>query len=292
MQFSVPSPGLLQNIGGEWVGTWALGGVSNAITPTQAGSWIADSLNNPLGWGRAGVSFQQLAPGSPGAKIVFHVVDTIEYGGVGTIGLCTHYPDGSCAIQLETAQYSNPDLVNHEAAHGYFFAEHSPEGSDSIEEPIEELGFVEWPSALDIAQVRAWLGDPPQPEDPPVLEPQRFWFPSDLDTYITDWFIPEGVKARMTATVVDPAPGVIRPVYANTHADMISGDRHVLCRSISTERQGWHATEWQDPQGNGDLFVGMIIELEPGVSIDELNIGHAEVQLSGTGDDEGRGTPN
>src|SRR5215217_9250803 len=119
MQFSAPSPGLLKLIDGAWVGTWSLGDVSSGITPTQAGSWIADSLNDPRGWGRAGVSFQQLAPGSPGAAIVFHIVDAITGPNLrpGVIGLCTHYSDGSCQIRLEAAQYANPDLVNHEVAH-------------------------------------------------------------------------------------------------------------------------------------------------------------------------------
>jgi len=291
MQFSQPSPGLLQNIGGEWIGTWSLGGVSSALTPTQAGSWIADSLNNPLGWGRAGVQFQQLAPGSPDAAIIFHVVDEITGPNLGTgvIGLCSHYRDGSCAIQLESGQYANPDLVNHEAAHGYFFAEHSPEGSDSIMEPLEELGFVEWPSDLDIAQVQAWLGNPPDPAPP---ELQRYFFPGGLETYITNRHIAAGALARMTCTVTDPAAAIIRPVYADTHAHMLSGDRQVLCGGLSTDRQGWHNTEWQEAKGSGDLFIAFVVEAEPGVSMDELNIAHAELQLSGSGDNAGRDIPN
>lgn len=288
MQFSQPSPGLLAVVGAEWVGYWSLGDVTG-ITQGQAASWIADALNDPRGWGRAGVRFQQVA--FPGGAVAIHVVDTIP-GSPGIIGLATHYADGSCRVLLEAGQYANPDLVNHEIAHAFFFAEHSPEGSDSIEEPLEELGTVEWPSDLDISQLIAWLGPAPAPPLPPPPEPERYFFPGNLDTYITNWYIPSGARVRVTCTVRDPAPGIIRPVCADTHAHMLSGERQVLCGGLSTDAAGWHKTEWQDANRSGDLYVAFIVEVEAGVSIDELNIAHAEVQLSGTGDDGTRDIPN
>lgn len=236
--------------------------------------------------------------GVPGAsKVRFVVVETIPYGGADTIGLTQIFPDDQTAlIQLEAAYFGNMDLVNHEAAHAFFTAAHSPEGSLSIMEPIEDPG-EEWPSALDIAQLKSWLDvplnpGPDPPADPVPEEPTTYFFPGDLPIYITHWHIPQGARARMTATVTDPAPAIIRPVYAETHEQMLSGDRHVLCGGIDTDRQGFHATAWQDARGSGDLYVGLIVEAEAGVSMDELNIAHAEVVLSGVGESGGTPIPN
>jgi hypothetical protein len=96
----------------------------------------------------------------------------------------------------------------------------------------------------------------------------------------------------MTTTVIDPAQAIIRPVYADSREAMLSGDRHILSRGIGTEEQGFYATEWQDARGQGDLYVGLVVEAEAGVSMDDLNIGLAEVQLSGTGDEISRSIAN
>lgn len=289
MQFSTPAPGLLTSLGGgNYRGTWNLDGVSG-MTRAEASSWINSALNDALGWGRAGVSFQEV---SSGGSVSFNTVAPPIKTGSNAIGYASHSSVYGAVIVLDETYQGNMDLVNHEAAHAFFYAEHSPEGSDSIEEPIEDPG-EEWPSTSDIAQVRAWLGLPPDPDEggtPP--DPTIYFFPGGLESYITNWEIPAGARARLTATVTDPAPAVIRPVYAASHEAMLSGDRHPLCRGIGTDVGGWHETEWQDARSSGDLYVALIVEAEEGVSMDELNIAHAEVQLSGTGDDSSRSIAN
>src|SRR5215217_2311498 len=127
MQFSAPAPGLLTPSGGGYVGTWQLSHVEG-ISVSQAAGWVNSALNDSRSWTRAGVSAQQVGSGG---SISVWVVNTITGYGADVIGLCEHFSDGSCRIQLEAWQYPNPDLVNHEFIHGFFFADHSPEGSDS-----------------------------------------------------------------------------------------------------------------------------------------------------------------
>lgn len=280
MQFSAPPPGLLTPTGSGYVGTWQLDFVEG-IGAGQAASWVNASLNDSRGWPRAGVTSQQVASGG---SVSVHVVNNLSYGGnPDVIGLTWHYSDGSCKVELEAQQYANADVVVHEFAHAYFYMEHSPEGSDSVCEPVDEPGD-EWPSAIDIAQVRAWLGLAPNPDDGGTPEiPQTFWFPGDLDSYITRWVVPTGARARMTCVVLNPAAALIKPVFSSDYDALIGGDYEVFCRGIGTDTAGFFRTEWQDARGTGDIYVGIVVDAEAGVTLEDLAIGLVEVQISNTG---------
>lgn len=209
------------------------------------------------------------------------------------MGYATHDSAGHAEIVLEAAYVGMADLVNHEAAHAFFYAEHSPNGTDSLLEPIEDPG-TEWPSASDIAQVRAWLGNGPAapPDDVEVAEAETYWFPADLETYITKWNVPAGARARMTATVIDPAPALIKPVFATSHEDLLAGSYERFCRGLGTDEAGDLHTEWQGARGSGDIYVGIVVDVEAGYTLDDLNVGLCEVQISGSGDDSSRSIAN
>ena len=106
------------------------------------------------------------------------------------------------------------DLVTHEALHAFLYANHSPLGSDSVLEPLEDPG-EEWLSDTDIAQIEAWLaGD---------FDGTRVWFPGDLPHYITRWVIPPRTKTRLVCTILEAAPVVIRAVCGTSHATLVGG---------------------------------------------------------------------
>lgn len=280
MQFTVAAPGNLTQDGTTFYGDWTVADSNFGYTKAEVESWVSSALNDPRGIEATGIITRHLSsipPGSPG--LIFQVVETIA-GDAGTIGV-THWNGlQPILIELEAAFFGNMDLVTHEAIHGWLYAEHSPEGTDSIMEPIEDPG-EEWLSPLDIEQIVNWLASAPVD--------QTFWFPSDLDGYITQRTIPADARVRFVATVIDPLEAVIRPVYALQYADIVAGDWAYLTRGIGCHGAGEHETEWQQALISGEFYVGIVVETESAVTIDGLAIGLAEVQLSATG--EGGGSP-
>jgi hypothetical protein len=265
------------------MGYWEVHPNNFGYTQTQVANWVSSALNSDLGWKRAGpIGFQQV----PIGRVVFQVVETIP-GGAWIWGVA-HIDEFPVLVELEAGQFGNMDLVNHEAGHAFFMAGHSPEGSASVMEPFEE-GGDEWPSQTDIAQVRAWLGNPPPPQQPPPPPPPRppadltYWFPSDLKHYITKWPIPEGARTRVSATIIDGSPCVLRPIWAKDHLEMLSGEYSQFGRGPDLERSGFFRTSWQEVPGGatGDTYVGLIIDGATSEDFDRLVISHAEVHIVG-----------
>ena len=167
MEFGQPAPGLLHDEGSSFVGYWDVAPDNFGHTEAEVVAWVNSALNDPQGWGRAGITFERSATATP--RVLFRVVETIS-GDPGIIGFTFNdtFNGDTMDVWLEAGPYfGTADLVTHEAAHAYFFAEHASPGSDSIMEPQDEAGN-EWPSEDDIQSVIDWLGllpDMPTPDD-------------------------------------------------------------------------------------------------------------------------------
>lgn len=283
MQFTVDAPGNLTQDGATFYGDWTVSPGNIGYTPEEVADYVSSALNDARGIEATGIITRQQASiplGSPG--LIFQVVETIE-GDANILGITYWNGSRPYLIQIEAAYFGNPDIVTHEAIHGWLLAMHSPPNTDSIMEPAEDPGD-EWLSALDIEQIVNWLASAPMD--------QTFWFPSDLDSYITQRTIPDGARVRFVATVLDPLEAVIRPVYALAYEDLIAGDWAYLARGIGCHSTGFHETEWQESLVSGEFYIGIVVETESAVTIDGLAIGLAEVQLSATGEGGGSPIPN
>lgn len=268
MQFQTQPPALLHDTESGWVGYWDIATGNAGLTDEQLASWVSASLNDPRGWGRAGITFQRSSTAHP--RVTFRSVQILSGH---TIGLTywSSYDGVQMRVDLEAGQYPFADLVNHESGHAFFMASHSPEGSDSIMEPIDEPSD-EWPSDSDIAQVEAWLGN--------SVEATTFWFPGDLPTYMTYWDIPTTSVARLHMTVLEGAPAIVRPVSAPTHEQMISGDYSPFARALDAYHKGFYWGGWEPPPV-GPQWVGIVVQTENPEDISDLVLGLAEVQIKG-----------
>lgn len=284
MQFLEDAPAYLtvEVQGGQnvWYADWSVSNDNFQYNKSQVEAWVSQALNDPRSFPIVGIEPRHVITGN----VIFRVVQDIGIGNAIGVANWNEFP---VIVDLEAAWYGDMSLVIHEAIHAFFLAHHSPQNSISVMEPMEDspnpMVNDEFLTAMDRAQIRQWKGELAAP-DPEPPEPQKFYFPANLGSYMTEWHIPAGAKARVTATVRDPAPGVIRAVCADSHAAMLAEDRRLLCRSVGTHEQGFHPSGWTDAKDSGSLYVALIVELEAGVSPDQLNISHAEVQLSGTGD--------
>jgi len=275
MQFLSPAPANLTQDGATFYADWSVADTNFGYTKAQVEAWVSSALNNPLGIEATGIVTRQVASGN----VVFQVVQTIP-GPAGTIGVA-HWGESPVRVELEAALYNNMDLVTHEALHAFLFASHSPEGSISILEPIEDPG-EEWLSATDISQIQAWLGAAPAD--------LKYWFPGDLEHYITKWEVPAGSKTRLLATVIDGAPCALKAVYATTHAAMLSGSYTPFGRGLDVSLRGFWHTSWQVVPASGDLYIGLIVDGATPADFQELIVGLAEVQLIAEAE-PGSGTP-
>jgi len=275
VQFVEDAPGLLHPDGsGGYIGYWD--------ADVSISGWVSSALNNPLGWGRVdGLTFMQSSSATP--RVNFHMVGTITGADASAIGIAywSTYNGSVMEVELESAYEGNMDLVNHEAGHAFFWANHSPNGTDSIMEPMEDPG-EEWPSDTDIAQVESWLGNSvdgnPRDDDSANLGQALIWFPGDLPHYITRWPVPAGSEARLTATVLTGTRGTLRSVYAETHAGMIAGEYKRFSPGIDLYHEGFYKGAWREAPA-GEFYVGLLVHVENAADLTDLIVGLAEVQI-------------
>jgi hypothetical protein len=200
--------------------------------------------------------------------VIFQVVETIP-DHPNAIGIA-HWNSVPVTVLLKEAYFGNMDLVTHEALHAFCLASHSPEGSLSILEPLEDPG-EEWLSPGDIAELTAWLtGD---------WSGIAYWFPGDLPYYITKWIVPEGSKARLVCTVINGAPVVMKAVYAATREAMLADDYQPFTIGLDTSSEGFFATEWIEAPA-GEFYVGIVVEGGSPEDFQDFTVGLADVQIA------------
>lgn len=268
MQFLEPAPANLTQDGTTFYADWSVADTNFGYTKAEVESWISTALNNPLGIETTGIITRQVTSGN----VIFQVLETVG-DKPGILGVA-HWNEFPVRVELEAGQFGNPDLVTHEAMHAFLLAEHSPEGTDSILEPIEELGSVEWLSPSDISQIEAWLAGAPAD--------LTYWFPGDLEHYITQWPIASNLtRTRIVATVIDGSSCVLKAVWGSDHLAMVAGEYSQFGRGLELGRSGFVHTPWQAVPAVGDTYVGLIIDGATTGDFDRLVIAHAEVQIVG-----------
>jgi hypothetical protein len=275
--FGTDAPGALTEESGDFYGDWSLATPVVGISEATAEAWIADALTDSQGWGRAGITFRQQSYGSEASRVTFQVVNTIPDVPEGWDGQGINFEDGTGLVYLEASSVGSPWLVNHEAAHAFFAAEHTSGGIM----PHNASDATEWPSDGDIASLRDWLGLPPEEGGEAPSAPGDYWFPGDLETYITRQSIPEGTQARITATVISGANVTLRAVYSENLSEMLSGTHERFTRGIGVSSERFRASEWRTAPA-GDLHIGILAQAEDVADLQDLVIGLAEVQLRST----------
>lgn len=268
MQFLEPAPAHLTQDGTTFYADWSVADTNFGYTKSQVEGWVASALNDSRGLLAAGITPRQVTSGNT----IFQVVEEIDRPpGEDAIGIA-YWNDFPVLVELEAALFGNQDLVTHEALHSFLLANHSPEGSDSLLEPIEDPG-EEWLSPGDIAEIEAWLSGAPAD--------LTYWFPGDLEHYITKWSIPAGARTRLSANIIDGSSCVLKAVWWSDHLAMIGGDYQQFGRGLDLGRSGFFHTSWQSAPVSGDTYIGLIIDGATTEDFDRLVIAHAEVQIVG-----------
>ena len=266
MQFRSPTPANLTQEGTTYYADWSVASGNFGHTDSEVAAWVASALNDSRGLPAAGITPRQV-PTDQG-KVIFQVVETIP-DQPGAIGMA-YWNSVPVVVLIEEAWFGTMDVVTHEALHAFCLASHSPEGSDSVLEPMEDPG-EEWLSPTDIEQLEAWLsGD---------WSGTWYWFPGDLPHYITHWIVPEGSKTRLVLTVFTGGDVVLRAVYAETHDAMLAGDHQPFGIGVSAAEQGFWTSEWVEAPA-GEFYVGIIVEGASPDDFQNLAVGVAEVQLA------------
>ena len=274
MQFRSPAPGNLTLEGSTYYADWSVASDNFGHTASEVVAWVEGALSDPRGLPATGITPRQVNSGN----VIFQVVEAIP-GNPGRIGEA-RWNEFPVLVLLEEAYFGNMDLVTHEALHAFLYANHSPLGSDSVLEPLEDPG-EEWLSDTDIAQIEAWLaGD---------FDGTRYWFPGDLPHYITRWVIPPRTKTRLVCTILEAAPVVIRAVCGTSHATLVGGTHQPFGIGMDLASEGFFSTEWTDAP-SGELYVGLVVEGATPEEFSDLAVGLAEVQIAGS-DAEGGGSP-
>jgi hypothetical protein len=266
MQFRSPAPANLTQEGSNYYADWSVASGNFGHTDSEVAAWVASALNDSRGLPAVGITPRQVGVGQ--GRVIFQVVETIPKN-PGAIGIA-YWNSVPVVVLLEEAWFGNMDLVTHEALHAFLYAIHSPEGSDSLLEPMEDPG-EEWLSPTDIEQIEAWLsGD---------WSGTWYWFPGDLPYYITHWIVPEGAKTRLVLTVFTGTAVVLKAVYAETHEAMLSGDFQPFGIGVSAGEQGFWTSEWVDAPA-GEFYIGIIAEGASPDDFQDLAVSVAEVQLA------------
>ena len=263
------------------------------LTQSEVEDTVSTALNDAvLGWEQiSGIQFRKVDNANRDVTTVtYQVVETILPGDPDYTyawGVCI--PAGTYDwnptntwVQIEATHFADLGITNHEAAHAFFHATHSPEGSDSLMEPYEDPGS-EAPSATDLAQVEQWLStyDPPDPPKPIDEGGNVYWFPADLSTYITRWPVPEGSEARLTAPVLEGARVALQALYHTDYAELLAGNGSRFTRGIDCYHEGFHRSPWR-PCPSGEVYVGVTVQMDNEADVLPLIVGQAEVQIRGT----------
>lgn len=266
--------------GDSYVGLWSASDANVGLTQSEVEDWVASALNGSEGWTQTGITFSNIGTGG----VVFRSVGSLPGN---AIGMC-YYDTSPPRVDLLASWAGNKDLVNHEAAHAFFFASHSPEGSASIMEPIEDPG-EEWPSEVDLEQVARYLGLPWPPDAPAegaapeiALAPGLYWHPLDLGGYKTRWDLSSLSQVRLMVPVVDArtrgaeeAP-VLSTVYSSDPEAAI-GDWLPLGASVEVDGMRIHDSGWQPLSASGDIYIGATLRVP--LPLDALTVGAADIRL-------------
>jgi hypothetical protein len=160
LEFGGSAPGNLRVEGGQYYGDWCVDQTNFGYTRSQVRTLIHSFLDDPSGWAAAGITFREVPEAQ--AKVRFQVVSEATCNSPELA--CTHYGDQTY-VELEygpmqgteSAGIGPGNLINHEAGHAFFFAQHS--GNDGIMIDFD-ANRPEKPIASDIASLETWLGEP------------------------------------------------------------------------------------------------------------------------------------
>lgn len=119
-------------------------------------------------------------------------------------------------------------------------------------------------------------------EEPPASN--TYWFPGDLDTYITLWPIGLASESRITATVLEGVSGAsLRAVCSEDLSAMKGGDYEDFSLAIPADRRGFFVGDWKplpdSTLGADEIYVGIIVEAPATTEIRGLMVGLAEAQI-------------
>jgi hypothetical protein len=279
LKFSVAAPGALTPAGDSYVGEWSVSPDNYGHSVGEVEAWVASALNDAEGWTKTGISFDQVASGG---GVVFRSVAALAGN---AIGMC-YYDTDPPRVELLSSYFENMDLVNHEAAHAFFYAAHSPDGSESIMEPIEDPG-EEWPSETDLQQVASWLSLPYPPGgdvgsvEVDALAPGLYWHPVDLGGYKTRWDLSEASEVRLTLPVMDARSrahetGPTLSAVYSLDQDAPITDWLPLGASVESDGIRVHDSDWSPVAVQEDVFVAMTLEVP--LPLDSLTMGAAELR--------------
>lgn len=118
----------------------------------------------------------------------------------------------------------------------------------------------------------------------PALAAGTYFFPGNLNTYVTYWNVSSAAECRFTLTVIEGQPGVIvRPVFDAELAVLQAGVWAYFSSGISAAVPGFYVTDWEpmneDAALIGDIYVAVVVEVTEEIDSDGLILGLAEVQI-------------
>lgn len=272
MRFARPAPGNLTLDSGSYYMDWKIDSGNYGMSDSAAADMVEGYLESSQGWERAGIEARQL----PGAPVTFKVVleatcSVPEYA-------CTHYGVGTAFVELEYPRIAagfGRGTTNHEAGHAFFYATH--EGSGSIMNGGSPDG---WPTDADIDGVVAWLGDP---AGGGTGTGGAYWFPGDLEHYVTRWALAGSAEVRLNATVLSGVAGAsLAAVWGDSRDGILGTRRSDLTTDLDASERGVFTTGWLEiPEGarTNDAWVGVVVRRETAdLDISNLLVGLAEVQ--------------
>lgn len=143
---------------GEYFMDWKCSDEHYGYTKAQAEQLVGSFLDDSRGWRRVGITPRHTEEALVEFKVVLEATcDSPELA-------CTHYdePGLNAFVELEYPHLRHAvyptigpgNLINHEAGHAYFGAEHSGGGIMSD----FDANRPEWPTTSDVRSVRDWLG--------------------------------------------------------------------------------------------------------------------------------------
>lgn len=272
------APGALTPSGDSWVGEWSVHALNAGLSASEVASWVASALSGTSGWAEVGISFDEVASGD---GVVFRSVVDLPGNAIGTC----YYDVFPPRIDLKASYFGNMDLVSHEALHAFCFATHSPEGSVSILEPLEDPG-EEGFSASDVAQVAAWLAgapDIPSEGDLGGLAPGLYWHPADSQGYKTKWDLTDVSTVRITVPVTEALaagsePAATLAAVYSTDKDAPIEDWLALGASVEISGAGMLDSGWQSIPAEAKADVYVAVTLDVALPLHTFEAGAADVR--------------
>ncbi len=118
----------------------------------------------------------------------------------------------------------------------------------------------------------------------PTVAAGTYFFPGNLNDYVTFWNVAGASECRFTLTVLGGQAGVVvRPVFDAELTVLQSGTWAYFSSGISADTPGFFVTEWEpmneDAQLIGDVYVAIVVEVSEEIDSDGLIFGLAEVQI-------------